>query len=327
MLVPLPRPLRIVLASVLALTNLTLHAVPLLLLALPKLLLPLPAARRRLSRALVGIGESWIAVNSRLLALFTPTRFELHGLEGLRYEGWYLVLSNHQSWVDIPVLQLVLNRRVPFLKFFLKQQLIWVPVLGLAWWALDFPFMRRYPRALLERRPELRGRDMAATRRACARFRDHPVSVMNFVEGTRFSPAKHAAQQSPYRYLLKPRAGGVGFVLDAMGDVLRSALDVTIVYPHGQPTLADLVAGRVPRVVVSVTERPLPPDLLARGGADDPALRQRRQTWINALWAEKDALIARLAAKPVDISLENCDSALQHAVVPPAPRERPPSEP
>ena len=65
----------------------------------------------------------------------------------LRVDGHYLVLANHQSWVDIPVLQRVFNRRIPLLRFFLKRQLFWVPVLGLAWWALDFPFMRRSTRA------------------------------------------------------------------------------------------------------------------------------------------------------------------------------------
>src|SRR5579863_10046354 len=108
-------------------------------------------------------------------ALVTRTRWVVDGLQGLNRGGWYLVLSNHQSWVDIPVLQRTFNRRIPFLKFFLKQQLKWVPVLGLAWWALDFPFMQRYSKETLEQHPELRGKDKEATRIACERFRDLPV--------------------------------------------------------------------------------------------------------------------------------------------------------
>ena len=110
-----------------------------------------------------GVDATWIGVNSAMIRLFTRGHdWRIDGVEHLRRDGRYLVLANHQSWVDIVVLQDVFNRRIPFLKFFLKQQLIWVPVLGLAWWALDFPFMRRYTREELERHPEWRGRDVEA---------------------------------------------------------------------------------------------------------------------------------------------------------------------
>ena len=207
------------------------------------------------------------------------------------------MLCNHQSWVDIPVLQKVFNRRIPFLRFFLKQELIWVPLLGLAWWALDFPFMKRYSRQTLLRHPELQGKDREATRRACEKFRHMPVSVMNFAEGTRFTPAKHDAQHSPFRYLLRPKAGGVAFVLDAMGEALHAILDVTIVYPHGPCTIADLIAGRVREVRVHVRERPIGRELI--GSYDeDAAFRGRVKAWMNALWSEKDAQAARMQLAP-----------------------------
>jgi 1-acyl-sn-glycerol-3-phosphate acyltransferase len=297
MLAALPQAVRLPLALLLVATSTLVHATPLIALALLKFLLPVAALRRGLSRVLVGLAESWVSTNSRLLALLTRTEWCIEGVEGLRHDGWYLVLSNHQSWVDIPVLQHALNRRVPFLKFFLKQQLIWVPVLGLAWWALDFPFMRRYPRELLERRPELRGRDLAATRRACEKFRELPVSVTNFVEGTRLTSAKHAAQQSPYRHLLRPRAGGVAFVLGAMGDVLHALVDVTIAYPDGPPTMLDLLAGRVRRIMVHVREREIPADLAGGDYENDPACRERFQSWINGIWADKDLLLGQLKAR------------------------------
>ncbi len=297
MLASLPLLLRLPLALALVALNTLIHASLIFLLALAKLLLPLAGARRRLSRALTWLAESWIAVNTAAIRGFTRTRIEVEGAEGLRYEGWYLVIANHQSWVDIPVLQAAFNRRLPFFKFFLKQQLIWVPVLGLAWWALDFPFMRRYTREQLERRPELRGRDREVTRAACRRFREVPVSVMNFVEGTRLTAAKHAHQQSPYRHLLKPRSGGVAFVMDAMGDVLQSLIDVTIVYPGGRPSVMDLFAGRIERVVVRVRELPLPRELLGGDYEGDAAFRERFQAWLNALWAQKDAEVAAMLAR------------------------------
>lgn len=286
--------LRLLLITPLVVLNTVAHTSVLLVFALAKLLLPLKRWRQALSQALVRIAESWIAVNSWMLDYLTPLQLSVQGLDTLSRNGWYLVISNHQSWVDILILQKVFNRRIPFLKFFLKQQLIWVPLLGLAWWALDFPFMRRYSRQQIEREPALRGKDVEATRKACARFRQLPVSVMNFVEGTRYTAAKHAAQHSPYPHLLRPRAGGVAFVLNAMGEILQSVVDVSIVYPDGRPTLSDLLAGRIPSVLVRVRERALPADLLRGDYENDSVFRARFQLWINALWAEKEAEIAAL---------------------------------
>jgi len=285
---------RVALALVFVATNTVLHCIPLFVLALVKLVLPVAVVRRGLSRMLAGIGESWIRINSFMMSRFAGTRIVVEGVEGLRHEGWYLVLCNHQSWVDIPVLQSVFNRRIPLLRFFLKSQLIWVPMLGLAWWALDFPFMKRYSREVVERRPELRGKDVEATRKACAKYRKLPVSVMNFVEGTRFTPAKHARQQSPFTHLLKPRAGGIALVLDAMGDMLEAIVDVSIVYPQGRPTVLDLMAGRVHEVRVHVRTLPIPAELLGGDYETDADYRERFQTWLNALWNAKDARIERI---------------------------------
>lgn len=289
----LPALLRIALALLFAAINTILHCIPLFVLALVKLVLPIAAVRRGLSRVLAGIGESWIRINSVMIERFAGTRIQIEGLEGLRHEGWYLVLCNHQSWVDIPVLQSVFNRRIPLLRFFLKSELIWVPVLGLAWWALDFPFMKRYPKDVVERRPELRGKDVEATRKACAKYRKLPVSVMNFVEGTRFTAAKHAHQQSPFTHLLKPRAGGIALVLDAMGDMLEAIVDVSIVYPHGRPTVVDLMAGRVREVRVHVRTLPIPAELLGGDYENDAGYRERFTAWLNALWSTKDARIGQ----------------------------------
>lgn len=275
--------------------NTLLHGLPLLALAAVKLIVPSPF-RAALSRVLVVLAENWIAVNGVLLDVFARSRWEVQGLADLRRDGHYLVISNHQSWVDIPVLQRVFLRKAPFLKFFLKRQLAWVPLLGLVWWALDFPFMRRYSRGDIERNPLLRGKDVEMTRRACERFRQIPVCVMNFVEGTRWTPAKHRLQRSPFQYLLRPKAGGVAFVLQAMAGMLRSILDVTIVYPDGRPTIIDLVIGRVPRIIVNVRERPISPELVG-DYENDPVFRERFQLWLNGVWEAKDAMLQQLSGK------------------------------
>jgi 1-acyl-sn-glycerol-3-phosphate acyltransferase len=294
MLAFLPTFIRLPLVLLLVSLNVGVHASVLLVLAAIKAVIPIDGFRRMMSRVLVVIAEQWIAVNGVLFGLLTRTQWHVEGLEGLQRAGWYLVLSNHQSWVDIPVLQKTLNRRIPFLKFFLKKQLMWVPVLGLAWWALDFPFMQRYSKETLEQHPEWRGKDKQATRKACERFRLLPVSVMNFVEGTRFTPRKHDQQESQFINLLRPRAGGVAFVLETMGDMLQSIVDVTIVYPDGRPGMMDLLANRVREVRVHIRQLPIPAEFIAGDYENDAEFRVRFQNWISGIWSEKDALIARM---------------------------------
>lgn len=295
MFASLPTFLRVPLACLLLLVSTVCHVLPLFALTAVRLVLPLPFVRRACAAALVRIAESWLSINGWLFDAFTPTRWHVEGIDGLgRYEN-FLIVCNHQSWVDIPALQKVFNRRIPFMRFFLKSQLIWVPLLGQAWWALDFPFMKRHTRQQIEARPELRNRDREATRRACEKFRRVPVSIMNFTEGTRFTPAKHDAQGSPYRHLLKPKAGGVAFVIDAMGEAITHILDVTIAYPGGPGSMMDMIAGRVREVRLHARRLSIPAGM--RGDYDgDAAFRERFQAWINGIWAEKDARIDAMLA-------------------------------
>ena len=261
--------------------------------ALLKLVLPFNTAQVGLSRVLVFIAETWIGINNGIAAFTSQARWNISGMESLDRNQWYLVTCNHQTWADILVLQKVSNRRIPFLKFFLKQELIKVPILGLAWWALDFPFMKRYSKDEIARDPSLKGKDLETTRKACEKFAYFPTSVMNFFEGTRFDAKKHASQASPYQYLLKPKAGGAAFTLNAMSGHLRNLLDVTIIYPPGAPrSLLAYLGGAMPVVDVIVQRRVIPAWASEGDYESDPEFRARFQQWIGDLWDEKDALIA-----------------------------------
>jgi 1-acyl-sn-glycerol-3-phosphate acyltransferase len=290
----LPAPLIGVIATVLMVLN-ALFWVPILLVfAALKLILPFKPVRLLIDPILLSIAENWIAGNSAWMALTQDTTWDVQGIEGLNPNNWYLVNSNHQSWVDILVLQRLLNRRIPLLKFFIKQQLIWVPVMGLAWWALEFPFMRRHSEEYLKKHPEMRGKDQETTRKACEKYALIPTSVMNFLEGTRFTTAKQAKQQSPYKHLLKPKAGGMALALDAMGDKFQAILDVTIVYPDGPVPFSDFLKGKLQRVIVRVRTLPVPQHLLKGDYAQDPAFREAFSQWVQQLWREKDAQISAL---------------------------------
>jgi 1-acyl-sn-glycerol-3-phosphate acyltransferase len=196
--------------------------------------------------------------------------------------------------VDIFVLQHVMNRHIPLLKFFLKQELIWVPVIGLAWWALDFPFMKRHGKADLRKNPDLRRQDRETTRRACEKFALVPTSVMNFAEGTRFTAAKHRAQSSPYRHLLKPKAGALALALNAMGDQFHSLVDVTIVYPAGVPTFWQFLCGRTPRIILRARQLPIPAEFTDGDYDGDSEFRGTFHRWLAGLWEYKDTEISQL---------------------------------
>lgn len=293
MLYFLPAPIRGVISLLLLCLN-TLFWFSLLLPCALLKLLPIPPAQTFLTKVMIRIAETWMLGNSGWMNLAGRTQWDVEGRERLDRDGWYLVTSNHQSWVDILVLQHNFNRRMPMFKFFLKQELIWVPVIGICWWALDFPFMKRYSKAYLAKHPEKAGQDRLATQRACEKFKTTPVAVFNFLEGTRLTPEKQAEQNSPYRHLLRPKSGGIAFVLDAMGEQLQSLVDITIHYPDGSPSFWDLLSGRIRKVVVRCRTRSIPAEFLGQDYDNDLVFREQFQTWISGLWQEKDTELAQL---------------------------------
>ena len=241
----------------------------------------------------MAIGENWISVNWFLMQHAASVRLSVEGLEGLRRDGWYLVVSNHQTWVDIVILQAAFNRRIPFLKFFIKQQLIWFPLLGIAWWAMDMPFMKRFSPSYLAKNPHMKGKDLETTRRACEKFQSTPTSVLNFVEGTRFSEQKRVNRKSPYKHLLQPRAGGLAVALSSMGEFFTGIIDVTLVYPIEATNFWDMCCGRPVDVIVKVRQRELEDWLIKGDYETDRGFRKKVHAWIGEIWAEKDAILER----------------------------------
>lgn len=299
MLRSLPAPLRGTVTSLLLALNTLLWGLPMFALA-PLKLLPWPAVRRLARRLIGAAGEGWADCNRLWMDAVADTRWQVEGVAGLQLRDSCLVIANHQSWVDIFVLQYHLNRRLPLLRFFIKRELFWIPVFGQCCWALDFPFMRRHSAAYLARHPERRGDDLRNAQRTCARLRGVPVALINFLEGTRFSAAKQAAQASPYRHLLKPRAGGIALAVGAMGEQLTALVDATIHYPDGPPRFRDLLCGRLRRATLHVAVRELPAEFRGRRYDEDAAFRLQFQQWVNALWADKDARLARLHGAAAD---------------------------
>lgn len=283
----LPAQVRGTLAISLYILNTLFWCMPLFLLVLAKAAVPLDSWMRRCSRMLNAIAENWIWVNIQNQKLIGNTRWDVQGIMTLERSKWYLVIANHQSWVDILVLQRVFHRRIPFLKFFIKKVLFWLPVLGQAWWAMDFPFVKRYSKSYLRKKPHLKGKDLEITRKACQKFKTIPISIMNFVEGTRYTDEKHRRQQSPYSHLLRPRAGGIAFVLGSMGEQIYRIVDVTIVYPDGVSSFWAFLCGKIRNIKVHIRSMPVNPELLG-DYVNDRQFKSELQGWLNNMWAEKN---------------------------------------
>jgi 1-acyl-sn-glycerol-3-phosphate acyltransferase len=257
-------------------------------------LLTFGVARRRVILALSWLAERWVGGNDLIFDAFLDTRWDVK-LEGeLRPDGHYLIISNHVSWLDIFALARAFHGHAAFPRFFIKRALIWFPIMGQAAWALDFPFMRRYSPEYLEQHPEKRGSDLETTRIACRRYRDVPVAILNFVEGTRFELDKHEDQQSPYRYLLRPRVGGVGFVLASFAGQLDAVYDVTLVYPRRDMSMWDFVTNRLPWIHVDARRLDVPAEFQDSAITEPGPARERFKEWVDRIWRDKDEAIGRI---------------------------------
>ncbi|STQ73156.1 Probable acyltransferase yihG [Hafnia alvei] len=229
-----------------------------------------------------------------LMRLNVGLKWEIDGLEDLSKDNWYLVISNHKSWTDIVVLCVLLRNHIPMNKYFLKQQLAWVPFVGFACWALDMPFMKRYSRSYLLKHPELRGKDIETTRRSCEKFRLRPTTIVNFVEGSRSTEEKRVKTHSPYRNLLPPKAAGIAFTLSALGNQFDRVLNITLVYPdNNHSPFLDLLCGRMKKIVVRVETLPITAEMHG-DYFNDKVFKRHFQLWLNNLWQQKDRLIDHL---------------------------------
>jgi 1-acyl-sn-glycerol-3-phosphate acyltransferase len=231
----------------------------------------------------------WIKIN-RFAFRLTGSKLIIHLPPDLDIKTFYAVTSNHQSWADILVLYDVFSPHIPMLKFFMKQQLKWVPLVGQVTWIYGFPFLHRHTHAELKKHPEWKRRDYKATRKACERFKHQPGSIMIFAEGTRFTDTKHKNQQSPYQYLLKPKAGSLALGLQCLNDKINTLIDVTIIYPKNHHSFWDFCCGRANKIIVKAKAIPL--DHHLKGDYEnDYKFRRNFQRFLNQLWLEKDHMI------------------------------------
>lgn len=259
-----------------------------------RLMLPTGIGRRWANPLVVDVATVWVSGLLWWMRHVHRLRIDVEHELDLKMDQWNLIIVNHQSWIDIFALLHVTLRKLPILKFFIKKPLIWVPIAGVAWWALDYPFMSRHSREYLKKHPEKAGEDLETTRKACEKFSDQPTTIVNFLEGTRITPEKHARQQSPYRHLLKPKAGGIAFAIQALGNKFNTVIDTTIHYQGKAPNYWDMACGRVGIITIRMRKLSIPQQFLSMDYTNNAADRAAFQAWVTQLWQEKDRQLDEL---------------------------------
>lgn len=272
------------------------HGPPVLALGLTKLF----KKSSKVDETNIKITNSWLSVNNWLIDKVLPnTQWDITVDEqlDLNMQGRYLMTCNHQSWVDTTVNQYFGLTRMPLTRFFTKWELIFIPFVGQAFKILGFPMMKRHSKEQIAKNPELKYRDMDEARKSCEQLLSQPFTLLNYLEGTRFTPEKQAQQQSPYQYLLKPKAGGLALALNILGDKIDALVDMTIVYPDGAPGYGEFWLGEVPRIAVNLRKIEVPAWVLEGNYDEDAEFREKFQIWVDGLWAEKDQLIGQMKAQ------------------------------
>lgn len=255
-----------------------------------KVLLPIRPAQIFVRKLLRFTPAIWSSISAFSIWLCTKTEWDIQLPNDIMQDESCMLICNHQSWNDILVNQKVFFRKLPPSVYFMKRELLAVPILGWGCWLLDFPFMQRYTKKYLEKHPEKRGQDIATAQRSCAKFIGFPSTIVNYPEGTRFTQAKHDLQQSPFKHLLKPKATGVALALQAMQNQVKHIVNVTIIYPYGVKGLWDFLSGAIKKVVVRAEVIPVTTNLIGDYLHDD-RYREHFQAWLNDLWQKKDRLI------------------------------------
>ena len=256
--------------------------------------IPIRPWQRFISALANALFRGWGYAVSAMFSMTQQTIWQVEGGIELKRDRWYMIMSNHLSWVDILVLMKLASKDMPMPRFFLKQQLFWVPFIGLGCWVLDMPFMKRYSRQQIAKKPHLQGKDIETTRKSCEKFRDIPTTVINFCEGTRFTEKKRAQKKSAFTNLLPPKAGGTAFTLQAMKGNFDAILDITIVYPDrnpNKPLVLDFLAGRLRHIHLHLEALPVTDDLVG-DYFNDPEFKAHFQAWLNQRWVLKDQRIS-----------------------------------
>jgi 1-acyl-sn-glycerol-3-phosphate acyltransferase len=206
------------------------------------------------------------AINSAWMIHVVGVTFNVNGT--LPDHPTQVIVVNHQTWFDIPILQHVVTGQGPILKFLIKRQLVWVPIVGWICYALNFPRLNRGGGESAKRQ------DFKAIKSASSEMLKERGALLIFAEGTRITEAKHRNQNSPYKNLLNPRPGGLKIALETM-PIDAPVVDITINYNGGETNFWKCLHGANRNIAIYIEPH---------NAADivDP------REWLHECWKQKD---------------------------------------
>ncbi len=293
MLAWLPSPILLILNLILIPLNTIIIATPMQLLGLLRLILPVKPVIWVIDKCNYWLYRAWSFDTAVILAVTNNIKWHITGDAIPVVKNSCMVISNHLSWADILMICLIYRGKIPITKFFMKHSLIYIPFVGLACYAIGMPFLRRYPKEKLLKDPALREKDIKTTKAACKRLALSPAALINFVEGTRYTPEKAKIARSPYQNLMPPKAASLGVALGEIGRDIDCIFNTTLCYPRNRfpnKPFIDLLNGRLKDVYCNIEIIKTGPGLEG-DYLNDKVYKHDFTMRVRDLWQKKDAVI------------------------------------
>ena len=293
----LPSPILFVINLCLIVFNTILIATPILVLAIFRLVLPFKPIIRIIEKSNLFLYKIWVQINSFTIALTNKIDWQLDTSSIPKIKNSCIIICNHQSWADIIMICHIFKGKIPVTKFFLKHSLIYIPFLGLACLGLGMPFLRRYSKQQLLKNPKLKYKDIESTNRACKRLIYSPSTLVNFVEGTRYTPQKAKLAKSSYEHLMPPKAASLGVALGQIGHDIDMLFNTTLRYPDNETDpFFDMLKGRL-KTVYATVEPIKVTDNLVGDYLNEKQFKYSFTLWLRNLWERKDKELSLMYQK------------------------------
>ena len=274
------------------LTILSIALIPLVIINIPRII-PNKKLKQKLGSISNKMGTATVGAIAISLSLLHQLEWEFEIPENLSINDWYIAMSNHQSWADIFILLIAGHKKIPLLKFFMKKELQWIPIIYLVHKTIDMPFLHRHSPEQIKANPELKKLDFENAKTAAKRFSRNPSTAFSFAEGTRFSQFKNLEQQSPYPNLLKPKVGALSIALSGMPEV-KTLIDFTIVYSSNKRTAWQFLCGDLNKAKIIAKTYKIPKNLQSYTYENKSEYRKQFQLFIDEIWQKKQSMISEL---------------------------------
>ena len=232
-------------------------------------LIPLPLVSRGCFFLVDAIYRTAVKVDSFWMLKVIGIELSIKG--ELNTDATPVVICNHQSWFDIPLVQEIITGSGPIIKFLVKRELVWVPIIGWICLALNFPRLRR------KKNNDSSLNDFSIIEKATKNHGIASGALLVFPEGTRFTELKKARQQAPYQRLLKPKAGGLKMIKQHVEGNTK-LIDITIDYHKKDVRIWDCLRGDPKKITITIEHYNL-------------AEIDNIETWLNKRWLEKDHIL------------------------------------